>query len=77
MVTLAAAPQAMVTATRRIRRYCIVPNPPSPHRRAFRHKPLTRNRVNPRLLHDRAKCDVSAVTHPLTLLAPNRYGFIC
>ena len=69
MVTPAAAPQAMVMATRRIRRYCIVPNPAVPRRRSVRQKRLTRDHVKAKSWRNRPKRAVSPVTPPsLTLL---------
>jgi hypothetical protein len=61
MVTVAAAPQAMVTAMRRIRRYSIIPTrrPPPTLRR---QKRMTHGHVNAELLRARFKCAVSAVT---------------
>jgi hypothetical protein len=64
MVTPAAAPQAMVMATRRIRRYCIVPNPVVPRRRSVRQKRLTRDHVKAKIWRNRPKRTVSPVTPP-------------
>ena len=67
MVTVAAAPQAMVTATRRISRYCIVPKPAVPLRRCAGQKRQTADDVKTRSWRPRFKCAVIAVTLlPLT-----------
>ena len=62
MVTVAAAPQAMVTATRRISRYCMVPKPAVPLRRCAGQKRLTGDDVKAKLWRTQFKCAVSAVT---------------
>jgi hypothetical protein len=62
MVTVAAAPQAMVTATRRISRYCMVPKPAVPLRRCAGQKRLTGDDVKAALWRPQFKCAVSAVT---------------
>lgn len=67
MVTVAAAPQAMVTATRRSSRYCIVPKPAVPLRRCAGQKRLTAVNVKAELWRPQFKCAVSAITLlPLT-----------
>jgi|HubBroStandDraft_4_1064222.scaffolds.fasta_scaffold277454_2 hypothetical protein len=62
MVTVAAAPQAIVTATRRSSRYCIVPKPAVPLRRCAGQKRLTGDVVKAEIWRPQFKCAVSAVT---------------
>jgi hypothetical protein len=64
MVTVAAAPQAMVTATRRISRYCMVPKPAVPLRRCAGQKRLTADDVKAEVWRPQFKRAVSAVTLP-------------
>jgi hypothetical protein len=59
---VAATPQAMVTATRSISRYCKVPKPAVPLRRCAGQKRLTGDDVKARLWRPRFKCAVIAVT---------------
>ena len=62
MVTVAATPQATVTATRSISRYCMVPKPAVPLRRCGGQKRLTAGNVKAKLWRPQFKCAVSAVT---------------
>jgi len=62
MVTVAATPQAMVTATRSISRYCKVPKPVVPLRRCAGQKRLTGDDVKAPLWRSRFKYAVIAVT---------------
>ena len=61
MVTPAAAPQATVKATRRIRRYCIVPKPPFPFDVAFATSLRSASLSTVNYSLDRTKADVRAV----------------
>jgi hypothetical protein len=77
MVTVAATPQAMVTATRSISRYCKVPKPAVPLRRCAGQKRLTGDDVNTHLWRPQFNCAVIALTlHAADHTASNGYRLI-